>query len=222
MSNISNLKNYSMCCGLYFHLLLKWLLALRLAYFCNAGTCWSTPVPRVGVINQGRDGKDTTGRQLVVHYSELPWGLRMPWYENLVVMVIAGSRSTALPPSSAWVINCGLGQRGPSFTRTQARAFLCRSQSPSHIQVCLFCPKCCVLSPEPAQTEKPMHRSEDQVKLPGGRDPAAVWPHWQLTLQIQIKEKNYKISNCQTPFLYDLELAARLFSLNMCEVTIRC
>ena len=50
--NISNLKKYSMCCGLYLRLSLKSLPALSLAYFCSAWACWPSLVPKAGVINQ--------------------------------------------------------------------------------------------------------------------------------------------------------------------------
>ena len=55
-----------------------------------------------------------------------------------------------------------------------------------------------------------------------GETKVAILAYWQASLQIQIEEKNYEINNCQHSFLYDLKLAASLFSLNMGEVTIRC
>lgn len=45
---------------------------------------------------------------------------------------------------------------------------------------------------------------------------AKILTHWQVTLKIQIKEKKYKINNCQISFLYDVKLAARL-SLCTCS-----
>lgn len=72
-STISNLKQYSMCCGLYFHLLLKWLLALSLAYFCSAWACWPTLVPKTGVINQDGGGTVKTQQEGRFHYGELQW-----------------------------------------------------------------------------------------------------------------------------------------------------
>lgn len=135
----------------------------------------------------------------------------MRWYENLIVTVIVRDHSSE-SSSSAWVGNCGQGQRGPSFTRTQKKGIPLQEL----IQRYLFCPKHGVLSPQAAQIEKHSHtEAEIESICPEGETEAAILAHWQTSLQIQIEEKNYKINNCQHSFLYDLKLAARLFSLNM-------
>ena len=113
-SSISNLKKYSMCCGLYFHSLLKWLLALSLAYFCSAGARWPPLVPKAGAINQGGGVTVKTQQESRFHSSELHRGLHMGWYENLIVMVMVRDHSSE-SSSSAWVRNCGQGQRGAQF-----------------------------------------------------------------------------------------------------------
>lgn len=68
-----------------------------------------------------------------------------------------------------------------------------------------------------------MRKKHTEAKIesdcPKGETQAKILARWQATLKIQIKEENYKINNCQISFLYDLKLAARLSSLNMCELT---
>lgn len=64
--------------------------------------------------------------------------------------------------------------------------------------------------------------AEIESDCPKGETQAKILAHWQATLKVQIKEENCKINNCQISLLYDLKLAARLFSLNMCELTVRC
>lgn len=80
----SHLKKYSMCCGLYFHLLLKWLLAVSLAYFCSVWACWPALVPKAGVINQDGGVTIKTQQEGRFHYSELHRVIQMLWDENLV------------------------------------------------------------------------------------------------------------------------------------------
>lgn len=60
-----------------------------------------------------------------------------------------------------------------------------------------------------------------ESNCPEGGTRAKILAPWQATFKIQIKEKNYKINNCQISFLHDLKLAARLSPLNMCGVTIK-
>lgn len=55
-----------------------------------------------------------------------------------------------------------------------------------------------------------------ESNCPEGGTLAKILAHWQATLKIQIKEKKYKINNCQISFLYDLKLASRL-SLCTCS-----
>ena len=95
MLNVSNLKKYSMCCGVYLHLLLKWLLALSLAHFCSAWACWPSLVPKAGVINQDRGVTVKIQHEGRFHYSELQRAIEMFWYEILVVMVAVRNHSRA-------------------------------------------------------------------------------------------------------------------------------
>lgn len=53
---------------------------------------------------------------------------------------------------------------------------------------------------------------KDFLKLPGGRGAGRNLGSLASCFQIQIKEQNYQINNCQIYFLYDLKLIARRFS----------
>lgn len=78
-SPISNLKQRRMCCGLYFRLLLKCLLALSPAYFCSAWAPCPTLVPKTGVINQDGGGTVKTPQEGRFPAGELPRGLHRLW-----------------------------------------------------------------------------------------------------------------------------------------------
>lgn len=86
-----------MCCGLYFHLLLKWLLALSPAYFCNACACWPTLSGSPRLVSLTRMGALwwKHNRKADSQHSELHRGLHIFRYENLVVMVLIRNHSPA-------------------------------------------------------------------------------------------------------------------------------
>lgn len=60
-----------------------------------------------------------------------------------------------------------------------------------------------------------------ESNCPEGGTLAKILAHWQVTLKIQIKEKKYKINNCQISFLYDVKLAARLSLCTCSKRTVR-
>lgn len=148
--------------------------------------------------------------------------MRIEWPWRLLAVRAQNHRR----PLSAWVRNYGQGGRGPSVARSQARELIPLQELIS------------IKSPEvPALTQAPCPgvllgplrlrnrhtEAEIESSCPEGETQATtVLAHWQATLNIQIEGESYKINNCQIPFLCDLKLAARRFSLNMCEVTVRC
>lgn len=101
--------------------------ALSLAYFCNAWACWPTLFPKASVINRDGSVLVKTQQEGRFHFSELRRGLLMVCYENLVAMVLVRNHSTAQNHLPLPGLETSLGKRGPNFTRSQTREFLCRS-----------------------------------------------------------------------------------------------